>query len=105
MPSLRPPARETIFRPFPLASPVDRLVVHQENFLPSTHITNMFTMSISIDPNIPTIRRSHTSQGCDVVRINTRLEEGVPEVQPKLRFQRPTVKWVVADCRSITKSE
>jgi len=51
--SLRAPARETVFRPFPLASPSGALYIERMFFLRRC-IKNQFTIFVSIDPYIPT---------------------------------------------------
>jgi len=51
--SLRAPARETVFRPFLLASPSGALYIERMFFLRRC-IKNQFTIFVSIDPYIPT---------------------------------------------------
>jgi len=50
--SRRAPARETVFRPFPLASPSGALYIKRMFFL--RRCINQFTIFVSIDPYIPT---------------------------------------------------
>jgi len=53
--SLRAPARETVFRPFPLASPSGALYIERMFFLRRCMMSiNQFTIFVSIDPYIPT---------------------------------------------------
>jgi len=51
-PSLRAPAQETVFRPFPPARPSGPLYI-ERMFLDFVSI-NQFTIFVSIDPYIPT---------------------------------------------------
>jgi len=56
--SLRAPARETVFRPFPSASPSGALYIERMFFLrPCIEVVsiNQFTVFISIVPYIPTV--------------------------------------------------
>jgi len=50
---LRAPARETVFRPFPLASPSGTMYIERMFSFDVTSI-NQFTIFVSIDPYFPT---------------------------------------------------